>query len=90
MLEYQETSEELLKKKLLQKLASLIFIYRKKHKMSLKNLSDKTSSNIKFLNNLERGKHDTLITNYLKVAKALQIPSSEIKQLIDEYFMETI
>jgi transcriptional regulator with XRE-family HTH domain len=85
-----ELSEKLLQHKILQELASLIFIYRKKNKITLQELSNKTSNDIKFLSNLERGKHDTQITNYLKIAKVLKIPASAIGELAERYFRETI
>jgi transcriptional regulator with XRE-family HTH domain len=83
-------SEKLLQNKILQELASLIFIYRKKNKITLQELSNQTSNDIKFLSNLERGKHDTQITNYFKIAKVLKIPSSAIGALAEKYFKETI
>jgi transcriptional regulator with XRE-family HTH domain len=86
----EESSEKLLQSKILQELASLIFIYRKKNKITLQELSNQTSNDIKFLSNLERGKHDTQITNYFKIAKALKIPASIIGELAERYFRGTI
>ncbi len=82
--------KEEVSEKLLQELASLIFVYRKKNKITLQELSNHTSNDIKFLSNLERGKHDTQITNYFKIAKVLKIPASTIGTLVEKYFKEAI
>ncbi len=86
----KELLEELLQNKMLQELASLIFVYRKKNKITLQELSNQTSNDIRFLNNLEKGKHDTQITNYFKIAKVLKIPASTIGELVERYFRGTI
>ena len=67
-------------------MTDLIFIYRKTHNVTLVKLSELTGIDTKFLNKLERGKHDTLISNYFKIAKALNIPLDEITTTIDQYF----
>lgn len=90
MLKEKLSEETILQNKLLQELASLLFVYRKKNKITLKQLSSQTDNNIGFLNDLEQGKHNTQITNYLKIAKFLKIPASELEGLISKYFRGSI
>ncbi len=69
-------------------MTDLLFIYRKIRNINLNELSDLVGIDVKFLNRLERGKHDTLISNYFKIAKYLNIPMDEMVKIINQYFKE--
>ena len=75
-------------KEFIKELSNLLFIYRKTNNITLAKLSNLVGIESKFLNRLEHGKHDTLVSNYFKIAKNLNIPIEEISRIIALYFRQ--
>ena len=71
---------------LLKELAHIIFLYRKKKKITLDSLSEKVGKSKKYLSELELGKNNPKIIDYLKIAKELEIPIAEIEKILSEFF----
>lgn len=75
-------------KEFAKEMSNLLFIYRNRKNITLENLSELVNIDNRFLNLLERGKHNTLLPTYFKIAKALEIPIEEISKLINKYFKQ--
>jgi len=69
-------------------LSNLIFVYRKMKNITLEKLSELSGVDGRFIGMMERGKHSTLVSNYLKLAKALDIPVEEIAKIIRRYYAQ--
>jgi|GEM_PF-5892622 len=67
-------------------MADLIFLYRKNQRLTLEELSEKVKVDVKSLGKIERGKQSTFLFTYFKIAKALNIPITEIANTIKSFF----
>lgn len=72
-------------KELFEQLRELIKFSRKKHNITFKKLSTLVGLSEKYLNQIELGKHEPTIINFLNILKNVKVNADDLCVLITEY-----
>lgn len=71
---------------LIKELTTLLFIYRKKKKYTLKQLAELIGCDAKLIRKIELAEANVSLSNYFKIAGQLNIPLNELVKVLGRYY----